>query len=139
MLLLSAEPARTPPSLRLVPRGVQARHQTRRRHLSIRGGDQTGDDTPVGLAVDAHADPAEVADVGRPEEPRRVLVDEGLLHSRPRRQPDGEVIRAVMVRVRLGEYLPGAPGGLTPGDLLDDLREREADAAQPLDRRGLRP
>src|SRR5262245_5242531 len=43
-----------------------------------------------------------------------------------------------MVRVHLGEDLAGAPGRLTPRDLLGHLREREADGAQPVDRCGFR-
>jgi len=68
-----------------------------------------------------------------------ILVDEGLLHARPGRQPDGHVLGTVMVRVHLREDLARTPGELSPRDLLDDLGQRHAYAAEPLDRSGFRP
>src|SRR5439155_11484246 len=90
-----------PPALRLLAISVQACDQSGRRHLPIPGRDQAGDDTPVGLPVDAHADPAEVTDVGGSEELHRILLDDRLLHSRSRGEPDRDVVRAMMVRVHL--------------------------------------
>src|SRR6185503_1072675 len=96
--------------------------ELRRRHFAIRILDEPGDDLPIGLPVDAHADPALVPDVGRTEEMHWILLDETLLHARPRGKPDGLVLGAVMVRVHLREHLARAPRGLAPGDLLGDLR-----------------
>src|SRR6185503_2954750 len=99
--------------------------------------DESGDDLPVGFAVDADPDPALVPDVWRTEEMQWVLLDERFLHARSRGKPDGLVLGAVMVRIHLREHLAGAPRGLSPGDLLGDLRKGEADGAQAFERRAL--
>jgi hypothetical protein len=74
------------------------------------------------LPVDAHADPAARPDVRRPEELLRIHEDHRLLLAERCRQPDREMIGAVVVIVELGEELaPHPPRGLAPGDLLRGL------------------
>src|SRR6185503_14538381 len=62
-----------------------------------------------------------------------------LLLAERRRQPDREVVGAVVVIVELGEELAAhPPGGLPPRDLLRALGQRQTDRAQPVDRRARR-
>jgi hypothetical protein len=87
------------------------------------------------MPVDPHADPATTPDVRRPEVPDGIDEDHGLLLADRGRQPDRQVIGAVMVIVELREE-PAAhpPRGLAPRELFGRLGQRETDRAQPLDR-----
>src|SRR5947209_497704 len=93
----------------------------------------TGDDLPVRAAVDPHAHPTLVSDVGRSKEPHRILADERFLHTRGHREPHRDVLGTVMMRIHLSEDLSDSPGELAPGDLLADAGQREADAPQARD------
>jgi hypothetical protein len=73
------------------------------------------------ILVDPHADPAPMADIGRPEELRRVLRDQRLLATGRGRTPERQPVGAVMVIVHRHE-------------LLGHLGQGEGDAPQLLDR-----
>src|SRR5215471_11564817 len=56
-------------------------HELLRRNLCVRVLADPGQLVPVEAAVESHAEPAAVADVGRDEEPLRLGLDEHLLHA----------------------------------------------------------
>jgi len=100
------------------------------RHEPVRLRDELRDLRPLRSPIDPDADPAAVAHVRRPEEPRGIREDHRLLLAERRREPDREVIGAVMVIVELGEQAPAhAPRGLAPRDFLCGVRQRQADRA----------
>jgi antitoxin PrlF len=114
-------------------RGVNAARPATRHHEVVSVAYDAGDRIPVRPAVDPNAHPTLVTNVRRSEESHRVLVDQRLLQPGGHREPDRDVLGAVMVRIHLGEDLSHPPGELAPGDLLGDPGQREADAPQAFD------
>jgi len=93
------------------------------------------------IPVDAGRRVAMVAQHPRPKEPRGIGKDHGFLLAERCREPDREMVGAVMMVVELREELPAhAPGGLAPRELFGGVGKGEADRAQPVDgRRARRP
>lgn len=94
--------------------------------------DDAGDLVPLQVAVEAHAQPAAVADVGRPEEPLGVGLDHRLLGADRGRAPQRQRPVAVVVIPDLRELAPAdEPGGRAVAQTLLGSRQRQADRAQP--------
>lgn len=93
------------------------------------------DHLPIWLRVEDHTDPAARADVGWPKEAGRIELDQRLLHTDGLREPDGKVLRTMVVVVEHREdlALAGKPGGLTVGEALSCLGKAETDLAQAFD------
>jgi hypothetical protein len=95
---------------------------------------ELGDLGPVGVAVEADADPAAAADVGRPEEALRVGRGELLLRPRWRRAPQVRelvVVMAVGPERREGAFAADEPGRRAMAGPLGDLGQGQADHAEP--------
>src|SRR5436190_23477099 len=109
-------------------------HELLRRHLGIGVLDDARQLVPVEPAIEADAEPAAVADVGRHEEPLRLGLDEHLLHPVAGGAPDCEATVPVVVVEHHHERPLAAheERGRAVTRTLTRLRQRQADAAQPL-------
>src|SRR5581483_9780172 len=118
--------------LRLLAR---VRQQLLRRDGRERVLDDPRELVPVDAVVEPHAEPAAVADVGRPEEALGVRRDEQLLVPRRRRAPDAEDAVAVMVVEQHEEaaLLADEEARRAVARPLARLRECEAEPAQTLE------
>jgi hypothetical protein len=77
-----------------------------------------------------------VAHIWRSEKPHGIGEDHRLLLAERRRQPDSEMVGAVMVVVELREELSAhAPRGLAPRELFGGVGKRQAYFTQPIDGR----
>jgi hypothetical protein len=91
---------------------------------------------PARAGVEADADPAAHAHVGRDEKAFRVLADENLLDAQRHGQPHTHVGGAVVVVVEGGEHAAAHPERrLAVRDLLAGAGQRPTDTAQALERR----
>src|ERR1043166_3375672 len=107
-------------------------HQPLRGGHTIAAGDHERALAPVDPPVEAHADPALVADVGRHEKALRIGADEDRLAARRRLAPERR--RAGVAAMHAEDLVAHAKGGLAPGLALFGLRQSEADRAQPVKR-----
>jgi hypothetical protein len=110
------------------------------RHVPVRLRDELRHLRPVGPPVDAHADPAPVANVWRPEEARGIREDHRFLLAERRGEPHRQMVGAVVVIVELGEEPAAhAPRRLAPRELLGGVRQGQTDRAQSVDWRAVGP
>ena len=76
---------------------IQLGDELLRGDLTVGVGADLGHLVPVGVDIEAHAEPASAAHVRRSEEALRLLLDELLLHARRRRAPDRRAAVTVVV------------------------------------------
>src|SRR5262245_26523114 len=96
-----------------------------RGHEAVRLAHELGQPRVADVRQD-HADPAGGPDVGRAEETVGLGRDEDLLLALRRREPQRDVLDAVMVLLEHREDLRRAEGRRAPGDLLGHAGQREA-------------
>ena len=114
---------------------IELGYQSAGRDHAVRVLAELGDLGPVDVAVEPDADPAPVPDVGRPEEPAGVRRGQFLLGPRRRGAPQvRELVVVVPVRPQLheGALVPDEPGRRAVTGPFGDLRQGQADGAQPL-------
>jgi D-amino-acid oxidase len=100
---------------------------------------ELGDLGPVDVAVEPHADPAPVADVGRAKEAAGVRRSQFLLGSGWCRAPQVRemvIVMAVGPQRHEGALVPNEPGRGAVTGPFGDLRQGQADRAQPLGEHG---
>src|SRR5437762_3159140 len=111
--MLRGPPAPRPTGPEHPSAGVEPGDEALRGDAAVGVGQDAGDFVPVDVDVEAHAEPAPVAHIGRPEEALGLLGDEFGLYAGRRRAPDAEDPVAVMVVDEHGDRLaiPHEPGG----------------------------
>ncbi len=95
-----------------------------------------GDLGPVGVDVQADANPPPATDVGRPEEPERLGVHQFLLYPRRRRAPQVRKLVAVMSvppEHDEGALAPDEPGRGAVARPLGYLGQAQTDGSEPLE------
>ena len=114
----------------VVVSGVELGDQPLGRDLPVGVGADLRHLVPVRVDIEAHAEPAPLADVGRPEEPLRLLLDQLGLDAGRRGAPDGQPAVLVVVVEEHDERLlaPNEEGRRAVARPLGDLREVQADA-----------